>query len=309
MKQKKKEKINNDKFNFDDEFIIGVSNSASVTRKKENNKPRKITKNKKKNVVKNKEKYIKNKVRKNRLIKIFMIICLFIAAGCFLCLSPMFNIQQIIVENNNVLSTETVESLSRIELYKNIFLTNRIDVVKNVEENSYIDSVKVKRVLPDKIKIIVNERVEKYFIEFAEGKFAIVDENGYVLSITNERKNLFELVGNETSIEDLTKVDGNKVRLCNNDLKKLDLVNEIVNVSKNYDVDTYITKIDTTEKDDMKLILAGEGKIVYLGSCTDLNTRILYMKEIINAEKGKNGEVFINGNLSSDKVFFRESIN
>ena len=43
--------------------------------------------------MKNKEKYIKNKVRKNRLIKIFMIICLFIAAGCFLCLSPMFNIQ------------------------------------------------------------------------------------------------------------------------------------------------------------------------------------------------------------------------
>ena len=48
---------------------------------------------------------------------------------------------------------------------------------------------------------------------------------------------------------------------------------------------------------------------INLGSCSDLNTRILYMKDIIEKEKGIKGEVFINGNLTEDRVFFRESVN
>jgi len=45
-----------------------------------------------------------------------------------------------------------------------------------------------------------------------------------------------------------------------------------------------------------------------LGNCTDLNTRILFMKEIINSQKGKNGEMFINGDLTEKRVFFRENV-
>ena len=36
------------------------------------------------------------------------------------------------------------------------------------QENPYIDSARVSRVLPNKIKITVEERIEKYLLEFAE---------------------------------------------------------------------------------------------------------------------------------------------
>ena len=101
---------------------------------------------------------------------------------------------------------------------------------------------------------------------------------------------------------------GNKNRLCEKDLKRLETVANIIQTAQNYEVYTYITKIDISNSDNIKLILASEGKIVHLGNCTDLNTRILFMKEIINSQKGKNGEMFINGDLTEKRVFFRENV-
>ena len=89
----------------------------------------------------------------------------------------------------------------------------------------------------------------------------------------------------------------------------MDIVASIIDTAKNYEVDAYITKIDIGDITDVKLVLESEQKTVYLGSCSDLNTRILYMKDILNREKGIKGELFINGNLSEDRVFFRESVN
>lgn len=313
MKQKKKKVVDN-KFNFDDEYIIGVSGSASSVeqkkaKKKKKKKNKKIDKNKApKSTNKRIQMNEKKRRAQKRIIKTAVCICLLVGAGCFLCLSPMFDVQEIVVEDNKIIPADTIRSLSQIELYKNIFLLNKSEVIDHIEKNPYVNSVKVSRVLPDKIKIKVEERTEKYLLQFAEGKYAILDGQGYVLSVTSELKNLHVITGAETNIEELVKITSNQNRLCENDLKKLDKVANIIETSKNYEVDTFITKIDISEENNIKLVLKGEGKIVYLGSCTDLNTRILYMKEILNAEKGKNGEMFIDGNLSEDHVFFRENV-
>ena len=104
------------------------------------------------------------------------------------------------------------------------------------------------------------------------------------------------------------EISDNTARVCEEDLKKFEVITSIVDIAKNYEVDTYITKIDVGDINDVKLELQAEQKTVYLGSCSDLNTRILYMKDIIEKEKGIKGEMFINGNLTQDKVFFRESV-
>ena len=146
-------------------------------------------------------------------------------------------------------------------------------------------------------------------LEFAEGKYAVIDGQGYILRITNELVNLPILVGTKTDMNAFLDINDNKSRLCEEDLKKFDVITNIIDTAKNYEVDTYITKIDVGDINDVKLDLQAEQKIVYLGSCSDLNTRILYMKDIIEKEKGIKGEVFINGNLTEDRVFFRESVN
>jgi hypothetical protein len=53
--------------------------------------------------------------------------------------------------------------------------------------------------------------------------------------------------------------------------------------------------------------LDSEGKTVYLGDCKDINTRILYLKAILEKESGNSGEVFINADLDTGYVYFKES--
>lgn len=323
MKQKKKQNIDN-KFNFDDEYIIGVSTTASPSKTKSYKK--KVTK-KPKSKAKNTDKTLKNskkvqakkvanrpkmhekrRLAWDRIVKIVLVICLFVGAGAFLCLSPTFNVNEIIVENNNLISADTIRSLSRIELYKNIFKVDRSDTAEYVQENPYINSVKVKRVLPNRIKIIVEERTEKYLLEFAEGKYAILDGQGYILGVASEPKELPVITGANTNIDEILQNKGNKNRLCEKDLNRLETVANIIQTTQNYEVYSFITKIDISDEDNIKLILASEGKIVHLGNCTDLSTRILFMQEIVKSQKGKSGEMFINGDLTEKKVFFRENV-
>lgn len=317
MKQKKKQNVNN-KFNFDDEYIIGVSNSASPIKQQPKKKKKSAKKSTKKQVKKpvqkkqvKKKRTTMNEKRNNivsKIAKLVVIVCLLVGAGCFLCLSPTFNVQEIIVEGNNIIPSDTIKSLSKVELYKNIFLVDKSDTISCVEENAYINKVKVSRVLPNKIKIQVEERAEKYLLEFAEGKYAILDGQGYVLNVISEFKELPVIIGAETNIEELVKVNGNKNRLCEKDLKKLDIVSNIIQTAESYEINSFISKIDISDSSNIKLILESEEKIVYLGACNDLNTRIQWMQVLLNKEKGKKGEMFINGNLPETRPFFRENV-
>lgn len=322
MRKKKNNQIINNKFNFDNDYIIGVSSSDSnntkIKKQKKNQRKDKRKKNthnkqkKERNIVNNKNE-MKKECKKTRgtIVKIVIIIVLFVGAGCFLCLSPAFNVEQIVVEKNNKISSETISSLSKIELYKNMFLIKKSDIIENIEKNPYINSVKVSRKFPNKIKIVVEERIEKYLIEFGEEKYAIVDGQGYILDITSQRiDGLPILVGIKTPTDQLIDIKNNSARLVEEDLKKLDVVASVVETAKNYEVLNFITKIDISDSSDYKLTLEEEQKIVYLGSNKDINTKIQYMKEILNNEKGKKGEIYLNRELTSSKPpFFRESVN
>jgi hypothetical protein len=50
--------------------------------------------------------------------------------------------------------------------------------------------------------------------------------------------------------------------------------------------------------------MQGEGKKIHLGNASNINDKILMLKEILTKEKGKTGEIFIE-NL--EKVYFREA--
>ena len=124
MKQKKKNQIVNNKFNFDDEYIIGFSDSKNLANKK---KDKNLSVKKKKKKAKNskpKNNYKSSRPKMNdkkkrirvRLTRIILLMCLLVGTICFLCLSPMFNIQEIVVEQNSKIASDTIASLSGIQL-------------------------------------------------------------------------------------------------------------------------------------------------------------------------------------------------
>ena len=170
----------------------------------------------------------------------------------------------------------------------------------NIKQNAYIDSVEIKRKLPNKIEINVTERTPAYQIKFGNA-FAYIDEKGNILEINEEDLKLPLITGYKTQVEDFKA--GNMMQ--EEDVTKLDTVNSIIRVSKSNEIYDMITSIDITNDEEYKVEFKGEGKTAYLGDASNINDRILLLKEILLKEKGNQGEIFIN---DPNKVFFREKV-
>lgn len=291
----------------DDEIIIGVNIPKELKKKKEKKKKKSKEVVNKKTTSKEKKNKTRingnNTIFRNRLIKKIIIIVLAIIAIIIFLASDFFNVKEIDVENNDVVSKEEIISLSQISNTKNIFGINKIVIKNNIKQNSYIEDVIITRKLPNKLVFNIEERKVKYMIQLGEA-YIYVNNQGYIIDISNEKKDKPILLGIKTDVSQFKK--GN--RLISEDLKKLDIVNRIYEVSNNNDIIALISKIDISDSKNYTLYLESEKKTVYLGDCSDLNTRILYVKAILEQESGIAGEIFVNVDLNEDNVFFREKI-
>lgn len=277
---------------MDDEIVVGVN----IKKKNTSNKGKGKKKNKNTKNPKVKDKKIKLKKR----TKIILYVFLFILVSILLINSPLFNVKKIEVEGNSKVSDEKLISLSKVQLYTNIFKLNKLDIIENIKENAYIEDADVSRKLPSTVKINVIEREPKYMLQFADS-YVYINNQGYMLEISNEKLEIPILIGFTTDLSNIKA--GNRINI--EDLKKMDMVIKIYEATKSNDLGHLITKIDISDEKNYTIILESEGKKVYLGDCSDLNTRILYLKAILEKSPGKKGEVFLNVDLNSQNVYFR----
>ncbi len=284
----------------DDEIIVGI-NIKENSNKKTSNKTNK--KNKSQNVKKN-SKVNKKVLHKRKVLKFFMLIVIIIIASIILLSSSLFDLKNIYVEGNEKISDEAIISLSGLNLYENIFKLNKNSVIDKIKENAYIENAEISRKLPSTIEITIKERKVNYMLEYANS-YAYINNQGYILEITNEKLDLPILIGYDTDLS--TTTPGNRMDI--DDLKKMDTVIRIYETAKSNEIGNLITKINISDSKDYILILDTEGKTVHLGECADLNTRILYLKSILEKTKGKNGEIFLNMDLNTDDAYFRPSGN
>ena len=308
-----KKQINNDenKFSFDDEIIIGVTkipdkkNISNKNNSKKSNKKNNI-KNKKKNTKKTiieDEEIIQKRKNKFRIIKYTTLIVIIAIAVIATMFSPLFNIKEITVVGNEKISENEIISLSQIEKDQNTFKINKITVTKNIKQNPYIESVKIKRNLPSEVEIIIEERKASFMLEYG-GSFVYINNQGYILEISSEKLNLPIIQGQTT--EDKELVEGN--RLINEDLQKMSTVLKIMEQAQINEIEWLITKIDIENKENYKIVLEEEKKTVYLGDCTNLSTRMLNVKAIIEKEKGIEGEIFVDMDLNTSYPTFRQKV-
>ena len=277
---------------MEDEIIIGVENKSKQTSNKKNKKSKK---NKKVN-------HKKGKMRKQA--KVVFGIVIFIVIFILVLCSPIFDIKNIETEGNLQISNEKLISISSLQLHTNIFKFNKGIIKEKIKENAYIDTVEVTRKLPSTVQITVTERVPKYMLQFADS-YVYINNQGYMLEISNEKLEIPILIGFTTDLSNIKA--GNRINV--EDLKKMDMVIKIYEAAKSNGLGELITKIDISNEKNYSIILEKEGKKVYLGECTELNTRILYLKSILETLNGKSGELFLNIDLNSQEAYFRPSSN
>ena len=219
-------------------------------------------------------------------------------------LSPIFNIKNIIVTGNKKISSETIISLSGLNIDQNIFNFWSNDIEEAVKQNAYMDTVEVKRKLPDIVEINVKERTATYMITLGNA-YVHINNQGYILEITAKKLEVPLLIGYNTTSEEI--VEGN--RLNQTDLEKLNDVLKIMEVASSgkSDISGLITQIDISDRNNYILSLPKEKKTIYLGDTTNLSTKLLWINKFLEEEKNE-GIIYLNVNLNTKRPYFREKV-
>ena len=67
--------------------------------------------------------------------------------------------------------------------------------------------------------------------------------------------------------------------------------------------------MDIYYKNEYSIYIEEENKKVHLGDSTNLSNKMLYVMAIIEAEKGKQRDIFVNGDLNNKfQPYFREKV-
>ena len=299
---------NNELFDFDKEIVIGMPRISDDKEKNKKNKKTSVNTNKnkqnaKKKLTKQQQIAIKKKKAILKIVKVLTLIIVIIGVSIYVALSPLFNIKEINVTGNSKLSKEEIISLSELKTDENTFKVSKKNIKNKVKANAYIENVKIRRKLPDKVEIIVVERVATYMIPFANS-YIYINNQGYMLEITSQKAEMPAIVGISTPEEELHEGQ----RLISEDLVKLGEVLQIMESANANELVDLITKIDISNRQDYILTLEKEKKAMHLGDVSNLSTKMAYVKKILNDEKGVEGEILVNTDLTNKGAVFREKV-
>lgn len=236
---------------------------------------------------------------KNVLITLFLVV-LGVISLIFLLTSNIFNVKSIEIKNIKTLSKEKIEKDSRIVKGRNIFLQRYFKGVHELKKNPKIKDVKIIPLLPDKIEIEVSEREEVYQISDKKGYY-ILDNQGYILRRTDEIQQRMMIIG-------LVKEVEGKSRLSLEELYELEKVNSIRNVLGQYELLNRVTSIEKKDRVYILELRDEKKKIILENKLTELRAQIAMSKTILEIEKDKEGEIFLEKNSKRQYMIFREKI-
>ena len=320
-KTKKLQNSNNEIINLDNEIIIGITpkkeekkqkttNAKKSNNKKIKNKNKKAvgaddsvrsTKNKKTNSKSNIKKQNQKKKRKIKIIKWTSLFILIVTAIILFMMSSVFNIKEIVVENNNKVSSQEIVNLSTLTTGVNMFKITNKTIRDGVKTNTYIEDVSIKRSINGRVTLDINERVATYMLKFANA-YVYINNQGYMLEISESPLEVPIITGFSTTNEEIKPGD----RLNTEDLQKLDDVIKIIETSKNTPLANIITEIDISDSMNYKLTIASESKTVKMGEMTNINIKLQMAGKVLEAESGKVGEIYFQDN--GKKAIFKEDV-
>ena len=294
IKQNKIQREQNNDFDFETEEVINMTNKNQIKREEERRK--KLNKQERKRKKRNK--------RIKLILKIILLIGIIAGGITFALTSPIFNIKDIQVLNNSQVNSDTIISLSELKIEENIFKFSTNSVIQKIKENPYVESVEVHRRIPNTVQIDIQERVATYSVDYM-GKYAIINNQGYILEISEDNKGL-PIILNSTTAEQ--EVSPNQ-RLNEEDLEKLEDVLRIMSSAKENNLDTEVTNIDIDDKNEYIIYLEQENKHVHLGDSSNLSNKMLYVVAILEEEKENPGDIFVNGDLNNKfQPYFRQKV-
>ena len=266
------------------------------TKKDKKNTPKKTTKTNKKQPPKKK----KNNKKRKKIVAVIALIILLGTILTLILLSDLFNITKITVINNYKVSTQEIIQNSGLVEGNNMFKTLKTTSKNSIKSNPYIEDVKINKNLNGEIVIEVTERTATYMLQ-RETDYIYINNQGYILEISQTSLQVPIIKGY------LTTEFNPGERLIVEDLKKLDTIIQIMETARSNGINNIITCIDISNGNNFIIEIPSEGKTVQFGDESNINMKILWIVDLINREKGIQGEIVLNV-PDIKKVYFREKV-
>lgn len=226
---------------------------------------------------------IDRKIKKKKSRLIFIIILLL--TSVFLILytkTSFFHISSIEVNGNSKITDEKLILASGIMIDENIFKINLKMAKENIMLHPYAKNVKLRRRLPNKIVINIDERKEVAIFTYI-GSYVYIDEEGIILNILSEKND--ETIMEINGIEIIKPEIGNKIDFNNEETyeKMLEFIDDSINLGLSVSFDT--VSIDENGK---LTIYLDNGAEVAFGTLDDVKYKLKFLMSILEELKSKN---------------------
>lgn len=240
----------------------------------------------------------KRRVRKRRFLLTILIIILLFAFYFIAFKTNVFELEEIEIENNNILSDETIISTAEVNLGENLLSIKDKKIKKNLEVLPYIDSVEVERKLPNKIIIKVKERSKSFQIKLSNF-YQLISSNGYVL-------------------ENMDVIDQDLAEIINLFDKEVDLNSNIYKSLGDADLEVFFSTLSELsllnkmhiidfQEDDNIVITTKEGIVIDFGDLDGVEYKVKLLNEVMTDLRDKEiGYKKIIMNKGSNPIIIRQ---
>lgn len=226
----------------------------------------------------------RKKRRKRRLLVgfiVFMITAMSVAA--VLSITILFPVKTVKAKGSKLYTEKQIIKSSGITEENNLFTLSAEAVTENLVRNlPYIDSVELKRELPDTITIIVKDATE-YASFFADDVYYVISRGGRVINAyTEQPENTFLIEGctAKCKVGQMARFEDEKNRKIIFDLAE-ELEKENI----------FINKINISDKYNITLTVEGRFNVI-LGSEIDAEKKIAQLDSMIeNIDKNATGRI------------------
>ncbi len=214
------------------------------------------------------------KLKKRRLCVMFIL--LLIAATISICLfTPFFNVKTLEVKGNSEISAEQILETAAIPNGINIFRVNTKKVKKALLNIPEIDSVRVRRLVPSKLRLEVTETKAVMYFSFTSG-YVITNEKGRVMAKvdTIENPNLLNITGLEIKNAEICK------KVSVQDTDKFDIILNTIDALSRAGL---LQEIRSGHFDDMQNVhfFLHDGTKIIFGKMADLDYKLSVLTKVL----------------------------
>ncbi len=230
------------------------------------------------------------KPRKNRKITPFLIVIsvFLFAAFVYLCVTMLFNVDNIVIEGNTLYEEPDLIKTSGIEKGENLF---EVDTVYAEEKlyavYNYIEAVDVKRTFPNSVTVTITEAVP----------FAVVEEaDGYTLVSTGLKvleRGLEEAPNNMMTVRGVSTITSTE-----EDIKRKDLMKRIISTMEELDMSGY-SFLDLSDTLEIAMIYQNRVRVV-LGNELELEYKLQFADKVVTENIPKTGYQLVDASVPGE---------